>query len=210
MSCSTITSELPSATIDGQRGIDLAHHDRRQPEADLVAQQQSRVRHQRAADRHHLLLAARQRRAGLRCGARPARETAGRRAPASTALAGRAGRRSGDFPRPRARETAAAPPAPARCRGATTAWAGSSPIGSPRTRWHRGAARISAGDALEQRALAGAVGADHRHHLARRDLQRHAEQRLEVAVEGVERAHRQQRLRHRPESPCRSRAPPAT
>ena len=49
--------------------------------------------------------------------------------------------------------------------------------------------------------LAGAVGADHRHHLALGDAHRDAEQRLEVAVVGVERAHLQQRIRHRRRSP---------
>ena len=39
---------------------------------------------------------------------------------------------------------------------------------------------------LQQRALARAVGADHGDHLARADFQVDAEQRLEVAVEGVE------------------------
>ena len=42
--------------------VDVADDDRREAEADLVAQQQPRVRHQRAADGDHLLLAAGQRR----------------------------------------------------------------------------------------------------------------------------------------------------
>ena len=42
------------------------------------------------------------------------------------------------------------------------------------------------GDAREQRALAGAVGADHGYGLAGLDLHRHREQRLEIAVERVE------------------------
>src|SRR5438309_3359532 len=37
-------------------GVDVADHDRREAQADLVAQQEPRVRHQRAADRDHLLL----------------------------------------------------------------------------------------------------------------------------------------------------------
>ena len=45
--------------------VDVADHDRREAEADLVAQQQPRVRHQRAADGDHLLLAAGQRRRRL-------------------------------------------------------------------------------------------------------------------------------------------------
>src|SRR6185312_5339222 len=46
-----------------QTRIDIAHHDRRQPEADLVAQQKFRIGHQAARDGDHLLLAARQCRA---------------------------------------------------------------------------------------------------------------------------------------------------
>ena len=42
--------------------IDVADDDRRQAERQLVAQQEARVRHQRAADRRHLLLPARERR----------------------------------------------------------------------------------------------------------------------------------------------------
>ena len=56
---------MPSATIGRQPRIDVADDDRREPEADLVAQQEVRVRHQRAADGDHLLLAAGERRAGL-------------------------------------------------------------------------------------------------------------------------------------------------
>src|SRR5208337_5095366 len=47
-----------------QAGIEVAHHDRRKAKAELIAQQQAWVRHQRAADRRHLLLAAGERRAG--------------------------------------------------------------------------------------------------------------------------------------------------
>ena len=44
---------------------DLLDHLRRQTHARLVEQQQARARHQRAAERQHLLLAARQRARGL-------------------------------------------------------------------------------------------------------------------------------------------------
>ena len=45
---------------------------------------------------------------------------------------------------------------------------------------------------------------------ARRDRDGDAEQRLEVAIECIERAHVEQRgVRHRPRSPCRSRRRPA-
>src|SRR5262245_32763618 len=47
------------------RGEDLVHHQRRQALGRLVHQQELRLAYQRAADRQHLLLAARQRPAGL-------------------------------------------------------------------------------------------------------------------------------------------------
>ena len=40
MSCSTITSEMPFGQDRRQPRIDLAHHDRGEPEADLVAQEE--------------------------------------------------------------------------------------------------------------------------------------------------------------------------
>ena len=67
-----------------------------------------------------------------------------------------------------------------------------------------------AGDAFEQRRFAGAVGADDGNHLAGHNVEGDAEQRLEIAVEGVERAHIEERLRHRRGSPYRSRALRAT
>ena len=42
----------------GERAIDLLDHDGSKPERYLVAQQEPRIRHQRATDRRHLLLAA--------------------------------------------------------------------------------------------------------------------------------------------------------
>ena len=56
--------------------------------------------------------------------------------------------------------------------------------------------------------LAGAVGADHGDHLAVVDRKRDAEQRLEIAVEGVERADVEQRRQASAgRSPYRFRAP---
>src|SRR5438128_5553521 len=47
-----------AALVDGlQHAEDVANDERRQPEAGLVEQQQSRQAHQRATDREHLLLA---------------------------------------------------------------------------------------------------------------------------------------------------------
>lgn len=45
-------------------GVDVLDHDGCEAEADLVAEQHAGIRHQAAADRHHLLLAARERRPG--------------------------------------------------------------------------------------------------------------------------------------------------
>src|SRR5262249_57507032 len=63
------------------------------------------------------------------------------------------------------------------------------------------------GDAPEQRRLAGAVRADDGDGLTGGDLERDAEQRLEVAIEGVKRAHGEQRLRHRRGTPYRRSSP---
>ena len=54
----------PTRAHARQDVVDLLHHDGRQAERDLVADQQARVAHQGAPDRHHLLLPARQRGAG--------------------------------------------------------------------------------------------------------------------------------------------------
>ena len=52
--------------MDGADDREHLVHDRRgEPERGLVQQQQPRARHQRAADRHHLLLAAGERARGL-------------------------------------------------------------------------------------------------------------------------------------------------
>ena len=69
-----------AARLDvGKRGIDVADDDRREAEAELVAEQDARVRHQAAADGDHLLLAAGQRRRSARGGAPAASEKADRR-----------------------------------------------------------------------------------------------------------------------------------
>src|SRR5262249_8426271 len=44
-----------------ERGVDLLDDHRRQTERDLVAEQELRIRHERATDRDHVLLAARER-----------------------------------------------------------------------------------------------------------------------------------------------------
>ena len=79
--------------------------------------------------------------------------------------------------------------------------AGAPPIGSAlESHGLRAALRRSPHERLEERRLAGAVGADDRDGLAGRDLEIDAEQRLEVAVEGVEVVDAQHALRSRLEA----------
>ena len=64
-------------------------------------------------------------------------------------------------------------------------------------------------DGAQQRALAGAIGADHGDDLAAFHRQRDAEQRLEVAVEDVDGIDlEQRRVTHRHRSPYRFPQPP--
>ena len=190
-----------------QPRVDVAHHDRRQSEADLVAQQQARVRHQRARDGAHLLLAAGQRRRGqvpplgqhrkqvVDALQRPRAGAARLAADQQVLLDRQRGKQSPAFRH--------------QCDAAAEhleSW-----LCSDRRAVEQDVAaarRHHAGDGFQQRALAGAVGADHRHHLAGVDRERDAEQRLEVAVKGVDGAHLEERIRHRRRSPCRS-PPPA-
>ena len=62
-------------------------------------------------------------------------------------------------------------------------------------------------DAFQKCAFASAVGADDGDNLADLDAQGHAEQGLEIAVEGVDAAHLEQGVRHRRRSPYKSRPP---
>ena len=62
-------------------GEGVLHQDRRQPEARLVEHQEPRLRHQRAADHQHLLLAAGERAGRLRRALASAAGTDRRRAP---------------------------------------------------------------------------------------------------------------------------------
>jgi hypothetical protein len=68
--------------------------------------------------------------------------------------------------------------------------------------------RHQAGDGLEQSAFAGTIGTDHRDDLVRLDAEREVEQRLEVAVKGIDRCDFQQGVRHRSEFPCKCPSPP--
>ena len=64
---------LPSRTMPSMIASSSCDDQRRQPFERLVEQQQLRVEHQRAADRQHLLLAARQLVAHVARGARCSR-----------------------------------------------------------------------------------------------------------------------------------------
>ena len=160
------------------------------PERRLVEQQQLRPRHQRAADRAHLLLAAGHR-AGLLARAllQPREELedavevladlrrgrcAGRRPSRGSRARSCAGRAAG--PRATGRSRARRSRAPAACV-----------MSSPSKRIVPRARLDEPGDRAQRRRLAGAVRADQRHDLALVDLERDALQRLDRAVVGVER-----------------------
>ena len=72
--CSTMTTVVPSSRIDRTTASSCSVTTRRQPDRQLVEEQQARAGHQRPPERDHLLLAARQRAAAL---AQPARRAAG-------------------------------------------------------------------------------------------------------------------------------------
>ncbi len=103
-----------------QGGVDVTDDDGCEAEADLVAEQQFGVRHQSAADGHHLLLAAGEGRATAAAAFAQDREEFVDRVerPMSRRLA----RLSADleiFFHAEARERADAPPAPWRCRASS-------------------------------------------------------------------------------------------
>ncbi len=186
MSCSTITIAVPSARMRRQRRVDVADDDRRQAEADLVAEQQPRVGHQRPADRHHLLLAAGQCR-GAGCGG--ARSSIGKQLVDALQRPRPGGRRAigadqRGSPRRVSDGNSRRPSGTIAMPRATISAAGSAPIGWPSKHDLVGPAGKQAGDRPQQRDLAGAVGADDRDRLALLEREVDAEQRLEVAVEG--------------------------
>ena len=63
--CSTRRMVAPAALSSREHAVDLLHQDRREPHRRLVEQQRARAAHQRARHGQHLLLAARERAAGL-------------------------------------------------------------------------------------------------------------------------------------------------
>ena len=124
-------SALQHVLLDQQHGGAVVAHlgddvehvvddGRRQPERRLVEQHDARPRHQRPADRHHLLLAARQLAGRLAALVAQDREQAvdplERLRPARRAPTADSSRARGS-PRPTSWRTGAALPARARCRG---------------------------------------------------------------------------------------------
>src|SRR5919197_294575 len=169
---------------------DPLDEDRREPHRRLIEQQQLRARHQRPADRHHLLLAARER-SGLLCLALgEAREQLVNAVEilvdrlAVAAVGALEGANLEVLEHAQAREQ---PPAFRRL--------GDAPLDDVVGGGMRDVAALEANpsapravepvDRAERRRLAGAVRADQRHDLARLDLDRDALQRLDRAVVGV-------------------------
>ncbi len=125
------------------------------------------------------------------------------------APAGRAGRRSEDFPRRSATEKVPCPPAPAQCRARRPRSAGMPPIGAPSNTIASGRVRNSPAMLLSSALLPAPLAPITATASPRADVHGDAEQRLEIAVEGIERARRGAApglagIRHRPRSPCRS------
>ncbi len=167
MFCSTIIMVTPcclsAAMIVAISSTKLG----RQPAGGLVEQQHARLAHQRAADRHHLLLAARHQAHALLPPLRQAREGGidaveqrgrpGRRAPR---------RRGADFPRPTCPGTGRA-----ACDTCTmpwrNIWCGSRPASScPSSRMEPDAGPDEAADRVQAGRFAAAVGAQQRDDLA--------------------------------------------
>ena len=169
--CSTSSTVRPRDFSAATFAEDLLGQHRREAHRGLVEQQQLRARHQRAADRQHLLLSARQRAGRDRRASRPAPGTSRRprRDRARCRHRGASRRQAADCRRRRAARTPAALPAPARCRRARARAARACGSACRRNMIVAAPNRLHAGNRAQQRGLAGAVAADQRDHLARRD-----------------------------------------
>src|SRR5574341_1809217 len=183
----------------GEVGEDGRDDDGRQPERRLVQHEQARARHQRAPDRGHLLLAARERPGELPAALgepRKEREDPRERLRARAPALGR--------PRPqlevlehghRGKELAAFRDVrdPARDDGR-----GPEPADPPAVELDRAAAeRDQATDRAERRRLAGAVRADDRDDLAHAHLERDRPDGGHVAVAGLDPFKPEQRRHYR-------------
>ena len=206
-SWSTTSAVVPSSAIVRQDPVEAADHDRRQAQRDLVTSSSRGLPMSAPPDGEHLLLAAREVRPRLAAALRQHREEL---------VHARRVQRPG---RPRYAPTrrfssterlgrCAAPRAPSRRRGPPAhARAGRPPA-------RRRSARPTPAPAarrrpIEERGLAGAVGADDGDRLALVGLERDVEERLEAAVEGAQVAGRSSRLTAR-RCPGRRAAPPGS
>ena len=166
----------------------VLHDGRRQAERRLVEHDELGLAHQAAADRQHLLLAAGQRAGRLRAPLGEPREQ--RRARDRGSWRGGAGARQhgAHLEILVTRQGRKHLPAFGDLADAEIADAVARPAGDVGAAKHDAAARrrLHAGDGADQRGLAGAIGADDGDDLALRDLERHAVERLRVAIEQVE------------------------
>ncbi len=187
--CSTSSMLTPSSLLmRAQDAEDLGHDLRRQPERRLVQQQQLGPQHQRAADRQHLLLAARQRARLLVAALAEPRETrvhlldvlrrraalsrrtcAPRRRFSSTDSAVKVPRPSGTWATPRRTTSSVALP--------TSCWPSNSDAAA-------GAHHLA--DGAQRGRLAGAVGAEDGGDAAGLEPEVDAVQHLRRAVGGVQ------------------------
>ena len=182
MSCSTMMSVVPSRGDRVEAGIDVADDDRRQAERQLVAQEETRIGHQRTADRRHLLLAAREQ--GRR-----------RRAPLAEHREQFVDARESPGPGPAAigaelqvlldGQAWKEPPSFGNHGNALTnhGMRGQRADRTAIEGYHRRAARQRARDRAQEGRLARAVGADDGDRLAFIDGQIDVEECLEIAVE---------------------------
>ena len=177
----------------------IAHDDRREPLERLVQQDDLRIADQRAGDREHLLLAARQVGAAAAAALLAAAGTSrrcGRAASVRRAVSPARTRFSSTSRLPKMRRSSCTSCMPARAM----VWllrAGDLDA----VEHHRaGARRHHAHQALQRRALAGAVAAEQRHHLVALDAQRDVEQDVGVAVVAVQAVDLEQA--HAAISPC--------
>jgi hypothetical protein len=171
--CSTSRIANAGLAHARERLEQFAAHQRREAERGLVQQQQSRRRHQRAADRDHLLLAAAHGAGDLRAALGKAREQRATRArlSLSVARARRAKAPSSRFSRtvssgkmPRPSGTSAMPASTISCGGSASR---SLPSNVTRARLRLDSPAI----ALSKRRLAGAVRTEHHDDLARLDVE---------------------------------------
>ena len=167
----------------------LLHHDRRETRGGLVEQQQFRVRHQRAADRAHLLLAARHGAGHLAAAFLHARKQIEHEFQPLGIFGARARHERAHLQIVVDREPRKQPAVLRHMRDAEADDA------MRRRRQHVGAFHRDralgrpdqARDHPHQGGLAGAVRADHADRLARLDLEADAEQRLKAAIARIDR-----------------------